>query len=169
MKSLPLSILFIGSIGFTALATENTSRPSIEKSSYADGYDHNSFVSKRAKQNWQLNCQGCHMPSGRGRPDAGMPDLNGIVAKFLTVDGGREYLMQVPGIVNAMSPDQELAELIDWTLITFDPDNIPFNHKQFSGEEIAKFRKQPLATKAHIKREALINEINRTYKSGDNE
>ncbi|HTB28405.1 MAG TPA: c-type cytochrome, partial [Steroidobacteraceae bacterium] len=44
-----------------------------------------------ARQNWALNCQGCHRLDGSGS-DATAPSLAGTVAKFLWVPGGREYL-----------------------------------------------------------------------------
>lgn len=164
MRVVAASLIFISLVAITAFASGQVLPSSSERGtgSFVQNYEAESYVSRRAKQNWQLNCQGCHLPSGGGRPDAGMPDLRGSVSKFLQVEGGREYLMQVPGIVNSMTPNDELAELIDWTLITFDPDNIPQNYKAFTGEELASFRKRPLATKAHVKREDLINKISQS-------
>ena len=54
----------------------------------------------QARLNYMLNCQGCHaVDDGRGLND--IPAMADFVGKFLTVDGGRAYLVQVPGSANA--------------------------------------------------------------------
>ncbi len=122
---------------------------------YADYHD--SYVAKRARQNWILNCMGCHKIDGSGHKNKSMPDLRNQVAQLLHAPGGREYLSRVPGITNTALSDQHLAELIDWVLISFDPENIPANHQPYQAEEVRKWRKQPLTTTADAYRQELIN------------
>ena len=65
----------------------------------------------QARLNYMLNCQGCHAVDGRGLND--IPTMADFVGKFLTVDGGRAYLVQVPGSANSPLSDQQLAEVLN--------------------------------------------------------
>jgi len=53
---------------------------------------------------YALNCQGCHRADGAGTPGS-VPPLAGSVARFLGAAGGREYLVQVPGVAQAPLDD----------------------------------------------------------------
>ena len=129
-----------------------------EANNYEDYFQ--SQTAKKAKQDWILNCQGCHKIDGTGRPEKGLPNLVGEVAKFLSVEGGREYLSRVPGVTNASINDEDLAALINWLLIKFDPESIPKNHKPYTAKEVAQWRKQPLSVKAAQTRENLLANLN---------
>ena len=50
----------------------------------------------QARIDYILHCQGCHLPDGSGVQDS-VPSMNGYVGNFLKVNGGREYLIRVPG------------------------------------------------------------------------
>jgi len=112
----------------------------------------------RAQTNYALNCQGCHMASGAGTPGR-VPKMAGFVSKFLEVEGGREYLTRVPGFTYAAISDEELAELANWTLYTFDPGHIPDDFAPFTTEEIARNRPHSLTIKAAGQRARLLNEM----------
>ncbi len=121
----------------------------------------------KARQNWILNCQGCHKIDATGRPEKGLPNLSGEVAKFLSVEGGREYLSRVPGVTNAGVSDEALTDLINWLLLRFDPDNIPPDHIPYSVSEVAKWRKQPLSTDSAEKRQALLLQLENLKNQGE--
>lgn len=106
-----------------------------------------------------LNCMGCHKIDGTGRPEKGLPNLSGEVAKFLSVPGGREYLSRVPGVTNASINDEDLTALINWFLIRFDPDNIPEDHVPYTVDEVTEWRKNPLAYGADKERQSLLARI----------
>lgn len=78
-----------------------------QEPTYDSGQYFQSPLAKKARQDWMLNCQGCHKTDGTGRPEKGLPNLSGEVAKFLSVPGGREYLSRVPGVTNASINDEE--------------------------------------------------------------
>ena len=59
-----------------------------------------------ARQNYILNCQGCHLADGTGFRGK-VPKMAGFVGYFLHVDGGREFIVQVPGAANAPISDGE--------------------------------------------------------------
>ena len=66
---------------------------------------------------YMLQCQGCHLADGTGAPGA-VPSLEGM-GRFLSVPGGREYLVRVPGSAQSPLSDLELAEVLNWMLREF--------------------------------------------------
>lgn len=113
----------------------------------------------RAHQNYMLQCQGCHRPDASGPSAAGnarsTPAMAGIIGKFLTVAGGRAYLIRVPGMATSQLDDAQLAELANWTLYRFDPAHVPANFKPYSASEVGALRAQPLRTDAAAVRAEL--------------
>jgi hypothetical protein len=88
---------------------------------------------------WMLNCQGCHRPDASGTGSE-VPPMPGIVSRFLSVPGGREYLIRVPGVATAPLSDESIAVLVNWMLAKFDPKNIPGDFIPYTGEEVASLR-----------------------------
>ena len=109
---------------------------------------------------WMLNCQGCHRADGGATGDQ-VPALRGTVAKFLTVPGGREYLIRVPGVAMAAMDDESIAALANWMLREFDEENIPADFAGYSASEVGALRKSPLGSEAGSVREGLMEEISR--------
>lgn len=113
---------------------------------------------RRALTNWILNCQGCHQPDASGSA-GGAPNMAGVVAKFLSVEGGREFLIRVPGVANAPLDAHQLADLVNWMLVTFDAENLPEGFEPFTAEEIAGLRSRPYIEEAEVIRAALLERI----------
>lgn len=111
----------------------------------------------RAWQNYALNCQGCHRPDGTGDGDTA-PALAGHVGVFTNLPGGREYLSRVPGAATAPISDAELAELLNWSLWTFDPGHVAPGFRPYTAAEVAALRARPLRTEAAGIRAALLKE-----------
>lgn len=111
-----------------------------------------------ARQNYILNCQGCHLSDGSGSPGNDVPNMKDFVGNFLHVEGGREFIVQVPGVANAPLDDQELAELMNWLLTNFSSAQLPKSHKLYSAMEIGELRKNALININPI-REGLIRKI----------
>ena len=110
-----------------------------------------------ARQNYILNCQGCHLPDGSGSK-GNVPKMNDFVGYFLHVPGGREFLVQVPGAAGAPISDQELADVMNWILLNFSKNELPDPFIPYDAEEIAELRKEPLI-EIHQRREELIVKI----------
>lgn len=98
---------------------------------------------RQAHQDYILKCQGCHRPDGGG-DDRSNPPMRGIVARFLTVPGGRAFIGQVPGVATVDLDDRRLADLVNWTLYTFDAEHLPIDFRPYSATEIAALRRKPL-------------------------
>ena len=110
-----------------------------------------------ARQNYILNCQGCHLPDGSGSRGK-VPKMSDFVGYFLHVQGGREFLVQVPGVAGAPISDQELADVMNWMLLNFSNDELPDPFIPYDAEEIGKLRRQPLLD-MHQRREELLARI----------
>ena len=111
-----------------------------------------------ALQHYMLQCQGCHRPDGTGTLTTA-PPMTGMVARFLAVPGGREYLVRVPGVATAVLTDAQLAELLNWTLYRFDAANVPTSFQPYTATEVGALRRHPLRTEAKVLRARLISEL----------
>lgn len=109
----------------------------------------------RTEQHYILQCQGCHRADGTGNR-TNTPPMAGIVARFLAVEGGREYLARVPGVATAALGDEDLAALLNWTLLRFDAAHVPADFRPYTAAEIGAWRKHPLRTEAPRVRAALV-------------
>jgi mono/diheme cytochrome c family protein len=92
---------------------------------------------------YALNCQGCHRADGAGTGTT-VPPLAGSVARFLSVPGGREYLIQVPGVAQAPLDDAELAGVLNWMVERFDRAHVPAGFAPYTAAEVGRLRRQPL-------------------------
>ncbi|MGV3480016.1 MAG: cytochrome C [Sphingobium sp.] len=112
----------------------------------------------RAHSNWILKCQGCHRADASGTPQT-TPAMAGIIGTFLKTPEGRDYLARVPGVASAALPDAELAELLNWTLLRFDPAHVPKDFKPYTPNEVGQLRSRPLRTEAAQTRARILAEI----------
>ncbi len=111
---------------------------------------------KRARVNYMLNCQGCHLADGRGIGD--IPEMKNFVGNFLRVPGGREYLVRVPGSANAPLNDALLAELLNWMLMEMSANELPTDWQPYTAAEVASYRATTLTDVDKI-RAVLIKRI----------
>ncbi len=92
---------------------------------------------------YTLNCWGCHKPRAEGIPGT-VPRLADSMADFLHVPGGREYLVEVPGVAASTLSDAEIAEVLNWLLFTFNKAEMPADFKPYTAAEIARDRPHQL-------------------------
>ena len=104
----------------------------------------------RAQSNYMLNCQGCHLADGSGLPGS-VPSMRGFVGSFLSVPGGRDFLVQVPGSANAPLSDAELAELLNWILTTMSGQQLASGFEYYTGTEVGKMREHTLVNVAEVR------------------
>ena len=72
------------------------------------------------------------------------PRLADSMADFLRVPGGREYLVEVPGVAASALSNAEIAEVLNWLLVTFNKAEMPAEFKPYTAAEIAKYRPHQL-------------------------
>jgi hypothetical protein len=92
-----------------------------------------------ARTDYVLNCMGCHRADGLGTPPD-VPALAERVGYYLQVEGGREYLVQVPGAANAPLSDGALAGVINWIVRSFAGASVPAVFEPFSADEVTRAR-----------------------------
>ena len=110
---------------------------------------------RQAHVDYMLKCQGCHRPDGSG-DDHSNPPMRGVVARFLSVPGGRAFLARVPGVATTNLDDRRLANLVNWTLYTFDPEHVPADFKPFSAQELGALRQHPMRLQRAAVRAQLV-------------
>jgi hypothetical protein len=99
--------------------------------------------------NYMLHCRGCHLEDGSGSPGA-VPAIDGVLAKFLAVEGGREYLVRVPGSALSTLDDRQLADLLNWMIQRFGPDDEARQAIPYTAVEVARLR-TPLVDVAGVR------------------
>lgn len=92
----------------------------------------------RARLHYLQHCVGCHLPDGSGAPDKGIPSMRGLLADFARLPGGRDYIVQVPGVMNSPLNDRDIAELMNW--LVPEMDNGARLHSPYTAAEITHLR-----------------------------
>ena len=92
---------------------------------------------------YMLHCQGCHLPDGSGSPGR-VPALRGQVARFLQVEGGRAYLVRVPGSAFSALDDARLAAVLNWLVAEFGPHESARGFSGYTAAEVAPLRADAL-------------------------
>ena len=113
------------------------------------------WATEPAEADYMLNCQGCHLPDGSGFPARQVPDLRNQMGRFVSVPGGREFLVQVPGSAQTALNDADLARLLNWMLLRFSAAQLPANFQPYTAAEVGALRKQPLARVSEVRSELL--------------
>lgn len=87
-----------------------------------------------------IQCQGCHLQEATGTPGR-VPRLKNFLGFYLHSEEGREFAIRVPGVASAGLPNDELAELMNWILITYSANELPDNFYPYTAEEIGAQRR----------------------------
>ncbi|MGH0036197.1 MAG: c-type cytochrome [Myxococcota bacterium] len=103
---------------------------------------------------YMLQCQGCHLPDGTGLAGS-VPSLAGEIGRFLLVPGGRAFLVRVPGSAQSVLDDRALAEVLNWMVREFGPDEVASDFRPYGAEEVARWRSEPLVDVAGVRRELV--------------
>ncbi|ABG38688.1 cytochrome c, class I [Paraglaciecola sp. T6c] len=111
------------------------------------------------KMKYTLFCSGCHTADGRGSGDPRIPDMRNFVGYFAAVEGGREFLIQVPGVSTAPLKSKELAQIVNWMLRSFSADQLPDDFKPFDEQEVERLRQYVLRSELGDTRKALVTRI----------
>jgi hypothetical protein len=91
-----------------------------------------------------LYCSGCHLPDGTGAPPE-VPSLHEDLGRIVQLEGGREYIVRVPGASQAPVSDQELAEILNWILRNFNTATLASDFSPLTESEVTAARDNVLA------------------------
>ena len=95
---------------------------------------------ERAQLQYLQHCSGCHLVDGSGSPSKGVPSMRGALGQFLRVPGGREFIVQVPGVMNSALRDADIANLMNWLLPAVSSETLPAGFQPYTPQEIARLR-----------------------------
>jgi hypothetical protein len=104
--------------------------------------------------NYMLHCMGCHLSDGSGAPPQ-VPDIRGEMGRLLTVEGGREYLVQIPGAATSPVSDRELAAIVNYMLRAFSADTLPASFEPFTEAEVRRLRPHWLSDPEPVRKKLL--------------
>ena len=90
-----------------------------------------------------VHCAGCHGLDGSGSASANVPDMRRL-GNFLRLDGGREFIVKVPGVMGSGLSDQQVADVTNWLLATLAKDSVPEGHRAYDAAEVQRARAVPL-------------------------
>ena len=87
---------------------------------------------------YATNCQGCHGHTGVSVAE--IPPLAGRIGYFARVPDGRSYLVQVPNVALNPSSDQDIADVLNWVLLTFSREQLPSDFQPYTATEVSTLR-----------------------------
>jgi mono/diheme cytochrome c family protein len=110
----------------------------------------------RAARTYAENCQGCHGATGVSVTE--IPTLAGRIGYFARIPAGRRYLLQVPNVALNPSSDADIADMMNWFLVTYSRAQLPRDFQPYSAEEVSRLRKARIDVAAERRRviDALI-------------
>jgi hypothetical protein len=102
------------------------------------------------------HCSGCHGMQGNSAP-AEIPVLRDRVGYFLCTREGRDYLIRLPNVAySAISDNQELADMMNFVVFGLGGSSAPRGAKPVTAAEVARLRRDALATQSLITARAKI-------------
>ncbi len=87
-------------------------------------------------------CAGCHLADGSGKPSKGIPNMRGVLGQFLRVEGGREFIIKVPGVSHTPLGDSDVAALMNWLLDGMAQPSTPPNTPPYTAVEVTRLRSE---------------------------
>lgn len=80
--------------------------------------------------------------------------MKGLLGKFLQISEGREYIIQVPGVMNSPLTDAEVARLMNWLVFAMGPKPVQ-EFSPYNASEIHRLR-QNIPENIGLVRDRLI-------------
>ncbi len=75
------------------------------------------------------------------------------LGKLVQVEGGRDYLVRVPGAAQSPISDRELQQIVNWILLEFNSSTLPEDFVPLSLEEVRAARADVLEDPLRYRRE----------------
>lgn len=97
----------------------------------------------KARDDYLLNCMGCHAEDGRGL-EGKVPSFVDDLPRLLATPRGRGYIQRVPGVTQSELPSDRLAAVLNWIVKAYAPSVLKTEQKAFTTEEVETMRERPL-------------------------
>ena len=110
---------------------------------------------------YMLHCMGCHVADGSGSPGR-VPSVRESLPVLSASATGRAFLVQVPGAAQSPLSDLELAQVLNWMIRNLSDRPVSSDFRDFSAEEVARFRKTPLVNVRGTRAQLLAAPAGRT-------
>jgi cytochrome c553 len=118
--------------------------------SFAVSADHS------ASSNFIQYCSGCHGQDGRGGGvNSGIPDFRNFVGAYASDDGGRTYVLHVPGVVNTSLDDAEIAAVINYVMKTWGGTSLRAGFIPFTAREVTSRRARSVPDVVALRRQIV--------------
>ncbi len=91
-----------------------------------------------------VHCAGCHGMDGAGSRLGRVPDMRRL-GNFLQLEGGRAFVVSVPGVMGSGLTDEQVADVTNWVLKGMARDSIGADFQPYAAEEVRQARGRPLA------------------------
>ena len=112
---------------------------------------------RRAEVHYMLHCQGCHLPQAAGM-DGRVPPIRDFAGWFLHSAEGRDFLVRVPGVAQSALSSADVAELMNWLLLTYSAAELPEPFRPFTAAEVDRLRSAPIADPARA-RSVILDDL----------
>lgn len=96
------------------------------------------------RADYLLHCGGCHLPDGTGSPPE-VPSLINTLGRIVASEEGRDYVVRVPGASQTPLSDEQLAQVMNWVLRTFNSETLDKNFEPLNGKQVGQARQRVLA------------------------
>lgn len=90
-----------------------------------------------------VHCAGCHGRDAAGSTVGNVPDMRRL-GQFLQLEGGREFVIKVPGVMGSGLSDQQVADVTNWLLQTLATGSASAGHLPYEAAEVRRARETPL-------------------------
>ena len=111
-------------------------------------------TTSQVRSQYVLHCAGCHGFDGAGSRQGQVPDMRRM-GDFLRVPGGREFVLQVPGVMGSGLDDAQVAAVTNWLLATLAAPSRPADFRPYDAAEVARARARPLVDVAAQRRQLV--------------
>jgi mono/diheme cytochrome c family protein len=109
-------------------------------------------ITSSVRSLYVVHCAGCHGIDGAGAQAANVPDIRRL-GNFLRVEGGRAFVISVPGVMGSGLTDQQVADVTNWLLATMAKASVPEGHQPYDAAEVQRARAVPLVDVAAARRQ----------------
>lgn len=96
-----------------------------------------------AQSHYLEGCGGCHGIQGTSSKQD-IPQLRGLVGRYLCTTAGREYLVRLPNVAFADMNDELLAQVMNFVVFRLGEGSAPADAVAYSPREVAALRHKPL-------------------------